>query len=527
MNSKRRAELQRKLSMGAVPRPPADLANRIKADIPNYLEADPERSRFTGSVAFTMRVAASILMLITTAFITLRLLEPGTKETTQMASRTPPSQRVERAVTRYQQPATGTTAAAPQAAAEEVRLEIQQEVPLPAAPPSPHPPAAGVAQPEQQMADVRADEQAAGEIASFADVTPPVAPPREEVVVTDAVTEGEAESFTVTANAPVIAEAAPAPAAATAPTATAAAPRERREVARNESARKSGRRAAPVPMPAPAPEPPPVAMAPPPPMPPSSSLVPEAYARELDLGPPSEVFGISVDPNAFNAMKSALETGKRPPARIVDVDALVNYFAGAPAKTPKRMMLEVEASPAPVEAAGDQALLRFTIDSPRVEIAPRASTPPAASDVSVEVLIDPGAVATFRRIGGSTSIDSETTMLHNVSVTALYQLELKPQLQARQRVATVKLRYRSVTDGRKHMLTKVVHGADLARGWPAASRRHRLASLGAVWSESLKAQNTRPDVAKAAEELASQEPRDERARELANAANATAGGGRK
>ena len=33
MNAKRRAELQRKLTLNAVPRPPAGLAERIKADI--------------------------------------------------------------------------------------------------------------------------------------------------------------------------------------------------------------------------------------------------------------------------------------------------------------------------------------------------------------------------------------------------------------------------------------------------------------------------------------------------------------
>src|SRR5688572_31491209 len=75
MNSKRRAELQRKLSMGAVPHPPADLSDRIKADIPQYLQLEAERTRFSRSVAFSMRVAASILLLITTAFVTLRLLE--------------------------------------------------------------------------------------------------------------------------------------------------------------------------------------------------------------------------------------------------------------------------------------------------------------------------------------------------------------------------------------------------------------------------------------------------------------------
>jgi len=97
-------------------------------------------------------------------------------------------------------------------------------------------------------------------------------------------------------------------------------------------------------------------------------------------------------------------------------------------------------------------------------------------------------------------------------------------LNAKQHVATVRLRYRSVTDGKPHTLTRVVRGSDLAHDWARATRRHRLASLGAVWSESLKGAGAPVDVAKRAEELATQEPEDARARELANAASATAGG---
>jgi hypothetical protein len=117
-------------------------------------------------------------------------------------------------------------------------------------------------------------------------------------------------------------------------------------------------------------------------------------------------------------------------------------------------------------------------------------------------------------------------LLHNLSVTGLYELVLHPQLKAKQHVATVRLSYRSVTDGKPHVITRKVHGSDLAGNWAHASRRHRLASLGAVWSESLKGAGVRADVAKRAEELATQEPEDARARELANAASATAGGKR-
>ncbi|HEX6641448.1 MAG TPA: hypothetical protein VF215_10070, partial [Thermoanaerobaculia bacterium] len=122
---------------------------------------------------------------------------------------------------------------------------------------------------------------------------------------------------------------------------------------------------------------------------------------------------------------------------------------------------------------------------------------------------------------------SESTLLQNLSVTGLYQLDLKPGLRDTQHVATVRLRYRSIVDGKPHVITREIHGRDLAHDWKRASRRHRLASLGAVWSESLKSEGTRSDVARRAEELATQEPHDSRARELANAASATAGGGKR
>lgn len=257
-------------------------------------------------------------------------------------------------------------------------------------------------------------------------------------------------------------------------------------------------------------------MAPPP------SLVPEAYADSLKLEPAS-VFGISVDPNAFPAVRTAIETNGRPAPGLVNVEALVNYFAGA--KAPRRdVALEVEASPAPVAAEGDRAILRFTIDTAAINVPQRGSVPPVARDAHLHVDIDPRAVATFRRIGEGDATDSEAALLHNTSVTGLYELSLKPNLRESQRVATVTLRYVSVKTGRKQSVSRVIHGHDLAKTWEKASRRHRLAALGAIWSETLKGTNGGPEIIRRAEELATQNPRDSRARELANAASASIGG---
>jgi hypothetical protein len=530
MNSKRRAELQRKLSMGAVPRPPADLSERIKADIPQYLQTDLDRTRFTGSVAFSMRVAASILLLITTAFVTLRLLEP---EVRQNAALMPKPQLVP-AVTHYQ-PAAGAARAA-QPAGEEVRLDIDQE-PVPAAAPPPAAPrivpASQVAAASRQNEDDRrtlATEVPEGRIAQAerdgtdARLEEPQPAAADSTFVDSATTELRTADAR---GAAAIAGFAPPPPSAPV---RAEAPREEPAAKTAESQNTVSKRMRDAGQ-ARAQNAPSAAMAPPPPRPApvtvtasAPALMGEARADELSLKQKSEVFGISVDPNVFLDMKSTLQSGARPAAGRVNVDALVNYFAGPPARAPHHVALEVEASPAPVAVEGDHAVLRFTIDTPRTEVRPHSSTLPAATNARLEIQIDKDAVASFHRIGGDAPIAPESTLLHNLSVTGLYDLELRPHLKSTQHIATVRLRYRSVVDGKENVITREVRGSDLARDWARASRRHRLASLGAVWSESLKTSGSRSDVARRAEELATQEPEDSRARELANAASATSGG---
>ena len=72
----RRAQLQRKLALKEVPKPPADLAQRIKNDIPPHMKfnAEEERERFGNSIAMNIGVAASVLVLIATGFLALRIV---------------------------------------------------------------------------------------------------------------------------------------------------------------------------------------------------------------------------------------------------------------------------------------------------------------------------------------------------------------------------------------------------------------------------------------------------------------------
>src|SRR6266550_1134054 len=74
MTTKRKADLQRRLSMASVPKPPAGLAERIKTNIPDLIGTARERERLSSSIAFNLRVAASIILLISSAYLCIQLL---------------------------------------------------------------------------------------------------------------------------------------------------------------------------------------------------------------------------------------------------------------------------------------------------------------------------------------------------------------------------------------------------------------------------------------------------------------------
>jgi hypothetical protein len=513
MNSKQRAELQRKLSLNAVPRPPADLAERIKADIPKYHDTQAERAPFTRSVGFNMRIAASFLLAITALGVTVFYVErqsmPKEASLAQPGVFAPAARSV-------QEPRSST------APAEEVRLDISEEpdglrVEPPKSVPAPviqqrlreHAPLL-VAQAKKEndidREDVIADTQVASGVASGS-ANADYAPQPAEAPPATLMYEAMQETAKVRA-ADEIAAAPPAPPQ------EAPANAGRRAEARNITV------TAEAPMIAPAPPARAPAVTP---APATAKLARDERKTDKDKNKDGSIFGISVDPEVFQDIRTTLENGARPRVSAVDVEALVNYFAGPPAKRPRSgPSLEVEASPAPIEAEGDHAILRFTIDTPA--IATSATLPAVATDARVDILLNGNAVEKAHRIGDNHPPATESALHYNTSVTGLYALELRPNLTSSQVVATVRLHY--VEGGKQRMQTRIVYGKDLARSWKNASRRHRLASLGAIWGETLRDMAPGFDVAKRAEELATQNPKDSRAKELAAAANASADGER-
>jgi hypothetical protein len=483
MNPKRHAELQRKLTLARVPKPPADLLDRIKNDIPEYLRPETERARFRRSLSFNLRVAAAFLLVISSVVATIYLIEPQA-ELAQMASKAP------------------APASVPDAATDEVQVEITQHAPAKpvmqvanvtsdaaiSIPPVPE------TESKEERGQRRYDEVADGAVSGVSGS------------VVGGVVGGTAGGVVRPAEPLAIAEAAPAPdptpaaPAPTAPVATAAAP-----------ARAAVQQTITVTSEAPAGRAESRATA----KLTAGSFVREAQAADLDLRQKDIAFGISLDPNAFNQIKEALEKNQRPSA--VNVEAIINYFAGGPARKLRRgVKLEVEGSPSPVDHVAQHGFLRFSIDTASAD-----AVLPVATDAKVEIDLNGKVVAEAHPVGDSAVIGAESVLLNNLSVTGLYELTLHPNLRASDRVATVKFTYTNVADGKRRTLEQSVYARDFAKLWTRASRRHRLASLGAVWGQSLKGASPGQEVAKRAEELATQAPGDERAHELATAAAAS------
>jgi len=455
MNPKKKADLQRKLTLAQVPKPPADLADRLKRDIPPHLVmgVSSDRDRLNRSVFFDMRVAASVLLLVTSAFFVLQFFSHSEKNVAQFEPHARP-------------PLAQATLTAETARASEPAQVARLEPVIPAATAPTPAPARPVVNIERGR--FRRDE------------------PAEHQFIEEAVQE------TTAAPAPtIVADAAPAP--------------------------------APAPM---APPPPPVVAAPAPVAGGSaySGFMAEAKAADMNLAKKQEaVFGISVDDGAFERIKTAIERGEQPESSSIDVAALVNYFANSAKRETHDVSLEAEGSPAPVVSEPGRRIIRVTVDTATADLAAGASVPPVATNANIDVQFDNAAVQAYHLVGGDGTLHStiEPTLLKNTSVTALYDIVLAPRGASWQRVAEVHLKYVSVVDGKEHKLERTLRRRDLEKTWIAASRRHRLASLGAVWSETLKGMAGANDVARRAEELALQAPEDAKARELADVANAT------
>jgi hypothetical protein len=85
MTRNRKADLQRKLTMAPVATPPAGLADRIKNDIPRNLGFEAERRQSRTFAMFNLRIAASIILLVSSLYLVLHLLSRTDSNTRSMS----------------------------------------------------------------------------------------------------------------------------------------------------------------------------------------------------------------------------------------------------------------------------------------------------------------------------------------------------------------------------------------------------------------------------------------------------------
>ena len=223
----RQSELQRKLESLPAPKPPANLADRIKNEIPHDLRfnVEEEREHLSSGIALNLRVAASILVLISTAYLAIHVLTRTSNDTQSMVS-VQKRQAAQPAVATAADTAAQTVAvagtAAPQAApAETDRLESKQASKV-----------AGLYKKERAARQEEKKDAPADELLRVDEVARPASP---EPAIADA---GQvAEAITITASAPASNVAPPPPPAAVTESIVQAAPQAAPAVEQTRSAK--------------------------------------------------------------------------------------------------------------------------------------------------------------------------------------------------------------------------------------------------------------------------------------------------
>ncbi len=478
MNSDRESELRRRLETTDIPPPPAGLADRIRGDIPEELFSGKDAVRPRRSRLFPLQIAASLLLLAGSAYMVTRVLlisDPAAVQT---------------AAFRKTAPVLATAGSRPAAALDSPAQDSVQD-------PAPLAPADEVAQEGASRPRVDDERQSSAPPTLIAEAAPASAK-KDRVKEESDRDEGESGAFAPqlpTAAAPAAKSVADAQADSPVLRETASgsvaglASMEAGERAPAAPAQTSSRRA-------------------------GNAVVPQAVTT---MQRSARIFGISVDESSVARVRDTLGRGETPLPASVNGGAFISYFAG-PGKRNESVSLDAEGSTMPGVTSGRRVLLRFSVDTASAA----ANRGPVGRDARIDLSINPDAVASFRRIGGEEKLPaSEPLLQHDVSVTAVYELELLPRTMRPQQVATVTMRYRDAGTGRSKTLTRRLDVRDFESNWSAATRRHRLATLSGLLSESLQGTASGIDLARRAEELANQKPDDSRARELANAATAS------
>jgi hypothetical protein len=447
MRPNRKADLQRKLTLAAIPTPPPGLAERIKTDIPKHFpDSTADRRRLGSAVAFNMRVAASILLLVGSLFTALYILNGRYQEeqrhlsdfSRSLESNHPPSA------------AASPVPKLPQNATKVVTST--EEPPATVAPPEPR---RQVAENEIAEAKTKGGERRPSDADAVKDQKKGDAAngPAQALAELDKQRDDFGRAAPATAPAPSVAIPKPPPPPVSAPVEeTAKAATEQPSTASggwNVDGVNLTSTTAPAPQ----------------------RSTSDSLARK-----PAPAGSVQSAQAGALAGRAKLESAPRE-----SVTSLVQQFSG-PAERPRRgVSLEADAAPSPVDST--KGVLRISIDTAGDPAGFGYAPTPVATGARLEIEINGRTVASHRAVT-SEPFTGGGTLEEGLSSTAVYEFQLAPRASGQTVLATVRLHFRSATDGREQTLERTVSVSDIATSWDAAPLRTKRASLAAAYADA-------------------------------------------
>ena len=212
-------------------------------------------------------------------------------------------------------------------------------------------------------------------------------------------------------------------------------------------------------------------------------------------------FGLDVDTGSYNVVRGHLQGGHLPPEAAVRVEELVNAFDyGDPAPSKGDFALTAEAAPDPW-APGDRYLLvRFAVKaraaSRNARTAGATGAPPVvATEAHAQVEVDPRHVVRWRLVGAESGDVADArrgdalvagAVAAGQAVTALYELELRPDVPPDATLAVLRLRWRPAAGGEVREIHQPLRRSAVAKRWESASRAFRLATSVGRFGEVLR-----------------------------------------
>lgn len=242
-------------------------------------------------------------------------------------------------------------------------------------------------------------------------------------------------------------------------------------------------------------------------------------------------FALHAGTGSWDLVRASLRRGELPPAAAVRVEEVVNALddGGPPPEQGEAFRVTAEGAPSPFALRAGDRLLRFGIRARTT-----GTAGPVAEEARVQVDFDPRVVASWRLLGYENRDLEDHRYRHEAevdageigvghAVTALYEVRLVGEPPPGRALAHLELRYRVPGSDRFSEIERTLRVADLAPTWEEAPPSLRLAAIAAELAEQLRGGEWTEgtdlaDVAARAVAVAAERPGDERAAELADLA---------